>query len=308
MGRINRIYILPTGFGFVFIAGALVMILVGASYQNNLVNMLAFFMMSLIFIAMVQTHNNLKDIALEQMIAEGAFAETEFLVTIILKNTSDQPRFNLETRLRRLKPRAVYENVHPLLPRSNLKLRATYPAVKRGLYHLKDVHVSAVFPLGLFRAWILFSGETQVYVYPKPAGHLDLSRAQVTDLDVGTLAVRGGDDFYGHRRYQPGDSVGHIDWRARAKGRPLLVKEFNQGSPSPRLIDWFQLEGLETEARLSQLTAWINAAVLSQDVFGLRLPGQLISPAQGPAHVQRCLEALAVFDERFAQKERPNAS
>ncbi len=307
MGRLNRIYILPTGFGFVFIAGALIMILVGASYQNNLVNMLAFFMMSLIFIAMVQTHNNLKDITLEQLVAEGAFAETEFLVTIILKNTSDQPRFNLESRLRRRKPHAAYENVHPLLPQSNLKLRTTYPALKRGRSILKDVHVSAVFPLGLFRAWILLSGETPVYVYPKPAGHLSLTRSHVVEQDVGPFAVRGGDDFYGHRRYQRGDSVGHIDWRARAKGRPLLVKEFNQGSPSPRIVDWFQLEGLETEARLSQLTVWINEAVASRDVFGLRLPGQVISPAQGPAHAQRCLEVLAVFDDRAAKKERANA-
>ena len=308
MGRLNRIYILPTGFGFVFIAGALIMILVGASYQNNLVNMLAFFMMSLIFIAMVQTHNNLKDVTLEQLNAESAFAETEFLVTVVLKNTSDQPRFNLETRLRRLKPRAVYENVHPLLPRSNLKLRTTYPAVTRGRYILKDVSVSAIFPLGVFRAWVLLAGETPVYVYPKPAGLLTLSRAKATEQDVGSLAVRGGDDFYGHRRYQVGDSVGHIDWRARAKGRPLLVKEFNQGSPSPRLVDWFQLEGMETEARLSQLTLWINDAVSSRDVFGLRLPGQLISPAQGPAHAQRCLEALAIFDDQALKKERNHAS
>ncbi|MES2965054.1 MAG: hypothetical protein V4760_14305, partial [Bdellovibrionota bacterium] len=60
--RKNRVYILPTGFGLVFIAGALVMILVGATYQNNLVNLLAFFMLSLVFIGMIQTHNNLKDV------------------------------------------------------------------------------------------------------------------------------------------------------------------------------------------------------------------------------------------------------
>lgn len=310
MGRLNRIYILPTGFGFVFIAGALIMILVGASYQNNLVNMLAFFMMSLIFIAMVQTHNNLKDISLEQMIAEGGFCESEFLVTVILKNTSDQPRFNLETKLRRMKARAVYDNVHPLLPRSSLKLRTAYPALKRGRHILKDVNVSAVFPLGLFRAWILLAGETPVFIYPKPEGSLILARSQVVEQDVGSVALRGGDDFHGHRRYQTGDSVGHIDWRARAKGRPLLVKEFNQGAPAPRLVDWFQLQGLDTEARLSQLTVWVQDALASRDVFGLRLPGTVIPAAQGSAHAQRCLEALAVFTDPISResKERSDAS
>ena len=298
LGRKNRIYILPTGFGLTFISGALVMILVGASYQNNLVNMLAFFMMSLIFIAMVQTHNNLKDIGLEQLITEGGFAEGEFLVTCVLRNSSDQPRYNLETKIRRTKPKAQYENVHPLLPKSFLKLRTTYPAFKRGRYDLKDVHVSAVFPLGLFRAWIILDGAAPVYVYPKPEGtHLASRSLMNEDESSGSHVVKGGDDFYGHRRYELGDSAGHIDWRARAKGRPLLVKEFNQGVPAPRLLDWFQLGNLGTEERLSQLALWVNEATTGRQVYALRLPGQTLGPSQGPAHAQRCLEALAVFDE-----------
>jgi uncharacterized protein (DUF58 family) len=297
MGRMNRIYILPTGFGLTFISGALVMILVGASYQNNLVNMLAFFMMSLIFIAMVQTHNNLKDIALEQMNAEGGFAGGEYLVTCVLKNGSDQPRFNLESRLRRRKPKALYENVHPLLPKSSLKLRAAYEAPARGRYILKDVHVSAVFPLGLFRAWILLPGETPVFVYPKPEGSHLITRSHAEDdHDVGVHALKGGDDFYGHRRFQNGDAPAHIDWRARARGRPLLIKEFNQGVPSPRILDWYSLKGLGTEERLSQLALWVSESMASREVFSLRLPRQTIAASTGPAHAQRCLEALAVFD------------
>lgn len=295
MGRLNRIYILPTGFGLTFIAGALVMILVGASYQNNLVNMLAFFMMSLVFIAMVQTHNNLKDIALEQVVGEGGFAGGEYLVTVVLKNTSDQARFNLESRIRRSKPKAIYENVHPLLPRSSLKLRTSYVAGQRGRYLLRDVHISAIFPLGLFRAWIVLGGETPVFVYPKPEGTLNFRRGVIAKDDVGSLAVRGGDDFYGHRRFEAGDPLSHIDWRARAKGRPLLVKEFNQGAPAPLVFDYASLAG-DVETRLSQLTVWVNEAHLSREVFGLRLPGIVIPHGQGSAHVQRCLETLAIFE------------
>ncbi len=295
MGRNNRIYILPTGFGAVFIAGALVMILVGASYQNNLVNMLAFFMMSLIFIGMVQTHNNLKDISLEQLVAEGAFAGDDFLVTVVLVNMAEETRFNLETRLRHRKPKAAYENVHPLLPKSQLKLRTSYLAGERGLYRLKDVSLSTIFPLGLFRAWIILPGETNVYIYPRPHGsHLN-SRGVDIDGSVNSVAVRGGDDFHGHRRYQIGDSHGHIDWRARAKKRPLLVKEFDQGAPSPTILDWASLPNLETEERLSQLALWVNEGHSRRDAFGLKLPGTFIPPNVGLAHTQRCLEALAIF-------------
>ncbi len=295
MGRMNRIYILPTGFGGVFIAGALLMILVGASYQNNLVNMLAFFMMSLIFIGMVQTHNNLKDISLGQLITDGGFADGEFLVTVVLTNKANEPRFNLETRLRRRKPKVAYENVHPLLPKGELKLRTSYAAGARGLYKLNDVSVSTIFPLGLFRAWIVLPGETTVCVYPKPEG----SRLTRFGTDVSEAAssmmIRGGDDFHGHRRYQIGDSPGHIDWRARAKKRPLLVKEFDQGAPVPLILDWNQTPFMPTEARLSQLSLWVNDCTARRDAFGLRLPGVFIAAGMGLSHTQRCLEALAAF-------------
>ena len=296
MGRLNRIYILPTGFGLVFISGAMLMILVGASYQNNLVNMLAFFMMSLIFIAMVQTHNNLKDIYLSQITAEGGFSGDEYLVTIVLANKSDEPRFNLETKIRRKKPKAAYENVHPLLPKSQLKLRTSYASGKRGRYKLNDVHVSTVFPLGLFRAWVILAGETIVYVYPKPEGSLAVRPSATTNEQSGSQVVRGGEDFYGHRRFQKGDSPGHIDWRARAKKRPLLVKEFDQGSPAPTILDWHQLGDLKNEAKLSQLAVWVNECTSQRALFGLKLPGLFITPSQGSAHAQRCLECLAVYD------------
>ncbi|RYZ67387.1 MAG: DUF58 domain-containing protein [Proteobacteria bacterium] len=297
MGRKNRIYILPTGFGYVFIAGALIMILVGASYQNNLVNMLAFFMMSLVFIAMVQTHNNLKDVGLEQTVADGGYAGQEFLVTTVLTNSSDEARFNLEAKLNRKKPKVAYENVQPLSPKSFLKLRSTYTAAKRGRYTFNDVSVSTIFPLGLFRSWIRLEAKTQVWIYPEPKGDRLLPRGVAADAVPGAAAVRGGEDYHGHRRYVMGDTYTHIDWKARAKGRPLLIKEFNDGAPAPIFLDWTALEGLDTEARLSQLCKWVNDAALKRDPFGLRLPGSIIQPGIGVGHAQRCLEALASYED-----------
>ena len=302
MGRKNRIYILPTGFGAVFVSGALIMILVGASYQNNLVNMLAFFMMSLIFIGMVQTHNNLKDVSLEQTVADGGFANQEFLVTTVLTNNSNETRFNLETKLNKKKPKVAYENVQPLLSKSFIKLRTSYLAPKRGRYEYADVEVSTVFPLGLFRAWIRLEAKTTVWIYPEPKGHAHLPAGQAAEEAQGVNVVKGGEDFHGHRRYQDGDAFTHIDWKARAKGRPLLVKEFNDGAPTPTLLDWYALDSLTPEDRLSQLCKWVNEALLKRDPFALRLPGLTIPPGLGPAHGQRCLEALAEFDVSKAMR------
>ena len=293
--RTGRVYIVPTGFGLIFIIGAMTMILVGATYQNNLVNLLAFFMLSLVFIAMVQTNNNLKSIQLEQLIAENGFAGSDFLLTTVISNPTRDVRYNLEPKLRRQKPRSVYENVQPLLASGTLKLRASYSCPKRGVYQFHDIRLDTVFPLGLFRAWMWLPAEAKHYVYPSPEGSRPLPTRTIAEASSGTSLVRGGDDFYGHRRYQTGDYVGHIDWKARARGRPLMVKEFNDGSPAPVRLDWSTLEDLDTEERLSQLAKWVDDATKAKLYFSLKLPHVELAPASGNSHAQRCLEALASY-------------
>ena len=291
----QKIYILPTRFGGVFIIGAVVMILIGAGYQNNLVNLLAYFMLSLVFISMIQTQNNLKDISVAALETEGGFAGRDFLVTTVIANKAREPRFNLESGLKRQTPMTVYENVHPLLPHSNLKLRTSFAARTRGRHHISQVKISSMFPLGLFRAWTWYAIENDVFIYPEPKGHLPLPSRGVAD-DIGTVAhFDHGDDFHGHRKYQITDSAGHIDWKAHARGRSLLVKEFKDGSPQAALFDWHSLNGLEVEARLSQLSQWIEEARRAQIPFALRLPNRTFPPGYGASHAVQCLEALADY-------------
>ncbi len=55
------------------------------------------------------------------------------------------------------------------------------------------------------------------------------------------------------------------------------------------------LPHLDTEARLSQLAAWVVEAERSGLPYGLRLPGMEIPPACGAAHRHACLKALALY-------------
>jgi uncharacterized protein (DUF58 family) len=300
MIREGQIYILPTRFGLVFITGAIIMILIGAGYQNNLVNLLAYFMLSLVFIGMIQTHNNLRDIKVESLEAEGGFKGTEFVVTTALKNQSQAARFNLDAGFKKLKPKAVYENNLPLLANGTLKLRSTYPALRRGRHKLKSVRIETVYPLGLFRAWIWLPAETNYFIYPEPFGERELPyHGQEDDLENSTHS-KSGSDFHGHRKYQTGDSPRHIDWKAYARGRPLMIKQFTDGSSGFVQIDWSLLEGLETETRLSQLAAWVTEAQRRKLPFALQIPGTVIPRNEGLQHATRCLEALAAFEKEAA--------
>ena len=108
----------------------------------------------------------------------------------------------------------------------------------------------------------------------------------------------GGDDFSGTRPYQTGESQRHVDWRAVARGQPLLIKQFS-GAGSRRLwLEYADVSMLpDVEARLAQLSQWIVESEREGFAYGLRLPGFEAEPARGHTHYHQCLRALALFGE-----------
>jgi len=293
----QRIYILPTRFGVIFLIGATVIILAGSAYQNNLINMLAFFMLSLVFICMIQTHNNIKDLRIDSVELDGGFAGDEFLATTVIGNNANTPRFNLETRLRKLKAIATYDNLHALSEKGAIRLKSTYPAIRRGKHQVSKVRVSTVYPLGLFYSWRWFEVKAHYFVYPEPKGQRPFPVGTQLEETGSVSQPFGGDDFHGHRKYKDGDSHRHIDWKALARGRSRLVKEFTEGTPGIAIFDWHSLPGIPTEERLSQLTAWIEQAREQKIPFGLKLPQMTIAPGEGLQHRIRCLEVLSEYGD-----------
>src|SRR5579862_5584536 len=94
---------------------------------------------------------------------------------------------------------------------------------------------------------------------------------------------------------RPGESQRHIDWKAVARGQPLLVEQFAGEHDEKIYLDWETLPLLGDEERLSQLALWVIKAERSRCLYGLKIPGLFIPPARGEAHYHRCLGALAVY-------------
>ena len=80
----------------------------------------------------------------------------------------------------------------------------------------------------------------------------------------------------------------------------MLTKVYAGTAVTSHMFDWNAAKGAGVEARLSQLCRWIEDAYADGRAFGLTLPGTRIPPNIGPAHRQRCLTALALFDGRDA--------
>lgn len=159
--------------------------------------------------------------------------------------------------------------------------------------------VRSVYPLGLFSAESVLQTSWVRRVYPKSSGDLPLpapSRALRGDAPVVSPAREqgsGGDDFAGLREWNAGDSPRQIDWRALARGGPLMVKTWSSGTQGAIVLDWNAIP-LEEAARGPQIAKWMETAEAKGLPYELRLPRTTIRAGLGPAHLRRCLDALSV--------------
>ena len=93
----------------------------------------------------------------------------------------------------------------------------------------------------------------------------------------------------------PGKSQRHIDWRAVARGQPLMTKQFAAEAEGSVHLDFSALRFHDVEERLSQLALWVIEAERARRPYSLRLPNTNIAPGLGEAHFHRCLRELSLF-------------
>lgn len=158
--------------------------------------------------------------------------------------------------------------------------------------------VRSVYPLGLFTAETVLQTAWVRRVHPKPRGELALPPVQHAGqkeaaVSHGRHGHGTGDDFAGLREWQPGDSPRHIDWRALARGGPLMVKDWSAGASGVVVLDWNALS-LPPPDRAAQIAQWMKQCEDEGQPYELRLPGAVVQAAAGPAHQRRCLDALAL--------------
>ena len=72
-------------------------------------------------------------------------------------------------------------------------------------------------------------------------------------------------------------------------------REYERREGAEIVLDWRGLGGMPAEARISRLARWVDEAERRNLRYRLRLPGESLGPAQGPAHRHACLRAQALL-------------
>lgn len=286
----RRIYILPTGLGVTYAFMLFAMFLGAMNYGNNLALGLTFLLGGLGLTAMHHSHRNLAGVKIHAAGCDPVFAGQTARFRIAIENTSPLPRYEV-----------AVGNEHGDAPAQRIApgrralLEVTLPASERGVLSLPYFEITTRHPFGLFRAWSVIHMDLRCIVYPRPSERGRPPPLVATDTGGAQDLSRGDEDFAGLRTFHPGDSPSRIAWKAFAREQGLQVKLYAGTEVTSHLFDWSSLSGMGTEARLSQLCRWIEDAHAAGHAFGLRIPGTEIPANLGPAHRQRCLTALALF-------------
>lgn len=285
----KNLFILPTWFGVIFLVTCFTLFLLGTNYQNNLILFLSFLLSSVFVSCLLLSHKNMSGLALEAAEPEPQFAEQVMAFPVKIKHSSEQGQFYFNLQKQSHVLDAVIKGQQVVVYAKPLQ---------RGYFKPGRLTVYSLFPLGLFRVWSHVDLGWQGLVYPKP-----IEAKVVLDSDAGdqqadlgrSRSKPGFDEFAGLKTYQVGESLKSVAWKQLAQGRGWHSKAFEQAQGAPVWLTLNEQSGRDLETKLSQITSQVLQLDEQNALYGLRLAGQEIAPAQGPSHKLQCLAALATY-------------
>jgi uncharacterized protein (DUF58 family) len=293
-GKFPLLY--PTG-SFVVLLFVLGAIWYAASSQNSpAVYLLLFGLTAVFLVSIPHTLLNLADVTIAPESAKPAFAGEEVSLPIEITNCSRATRRGIELVLPGSGGKR--RRVDYIAAGKAARVTFRFPAKHRGEHRVGTFRLTSTYPLGFVRVLKNFASAQTYLVYPKPLGNPQLPAQRARSPHSRPQTELGeGDDFAGVRAYVPGESQRHIDWRAVARGQPLMTKQFAAEAEGSVRLDFFAVRSLSVEEKLSQLALWVIEAERVRRPYSLRLPNTDIAPAVGEAHFHRCMRSLSLFPE-----------
>jgi uncharacterized protein (DUF58 family) len=189
------------------------------------------------------------------------------------------------------------------------EFRYSYRPAQRGLAHFGVIELWLPGPLGLIWQRRRINAQASVPVYPdfSMLGQTGLLAQQPDKLDSGQRVQqrRGeGMEFHQLREYRPGDALRQIDWKASARRRTLISREYQEeenqhvmilldgGARSAMPVNG--LTGFDHALNAALLLAW--SASRHGDKPGVMLfsndEERWLPPVRGPQAMSRLLQGL----------------
>jgi uncharacterized protein (DUF58 family) len=145
-------------------------------------------------------------------------------------------------------------------PRSYDQVTVNVPVERRGVMPLESFELRTATRSAGFAPGPTCKHRLTAFVAPRPRGD---QPPLPSPRPVGRPAPRARRAamriFAGLRAYAPGVPLKHMAWKVLARGGEAAVRSYTGLAAQPEWLEWSALEGLDTEARLSQLCRWVLA-------------------------------------------------
>lgn len=293
--RRSRTWVRPAGGCTGFFALVVAIWYSGASQQNGAAYLLCFTLVGVAFVSILHTWNNVNALEIRCGPMEPVFVGDDMHISLSLRSRGKRGVEGLLIG----KPKSPDE-VELIPPGKAIRCDIVKKARLRGRFETLTIKSWSIWPLGLFRAFRKDRIQARHYIYPRPEGDLPLPTGLGQGSTTGVRQRAEGDDFAGVRDYRQGESQRHVDWKAFARGHPMVIKRFLGDVDETVWLAWESLQGVPPEMRLKQLARWIVVAERGSVAYGLKLPTGEIPVSRGESHFHRCMRALAEMPETIA--------
>ena len=304
----NNIFVLPTGFGWAFIIMSLCLFLLGTNYQNNLMVLLSYILLSVMLLTLFYTHQNFARLAVKSMPLAPFHCHQSgtFYLAVVQQdmsggkdNLSKQSRGNIVASWFGHKTQYPFilgakDNGNAQHTTQRLPIPITHRT--RGVYTLPRLTLACDFPLGLYKCWTHLDFSAEVVVYAKPLkGEVLKVTASNDESEQNTnntaTSAQSSSDFHSLTDYKEGQPLNRVVWKQVAKSGDWVVKEFADPVQLKQLLSVDA--NVETETAISLLTFQVLEQSQQGNHFGLKYQSIDIEPSSGEAHTHQCLTALA---------------
>jgi uncharacterized protein (DUF58 family) len=285
----RRIYVLPSPFGIGFAVLLVIMQMGALNYSNNPALLLTSLLAAAAWTSLFAGFRTLAGLELTAVNAGECHAGDRVRLGCRFA-MSQRARPNLRLRW------SGVDTAFAIDAATATEVVVTLPCERRGWMRPGRLKLWTDQPLGLFVIWSWLNPKVSILVYPTiesdpppfPQGRQGRG---------GRLSRSDGDEYSGLRDYRTGDPQRRIAWKASARHESLLVRESELQIDDDLHFDYSALHGLDAEARIRRLAAWVVAAEAAGLSYVLELPDQRIGPLLGDQHRHACLRALALLPD-----------
>jgi uncharacterized protein (DUF58 family) len=207
--------------------------------------------------------------------------------------------------------------------REAVRVTLSIRPMRRGREASGWIAVRGLGPLGLVRRQWRVELPWRVIVYPGlPASRLKAAIAEAVRERRGSTSARQlgeGRQFESLREWVPGDDPRHVDWKATARRRKLIVRQYEEERRQHVMLvlDTGRLLTADVggEARVEHVVRaalWLAfAANHHDDSVGVMAFSDAVhhyvAPERGRRGLRRVLEVLAVINARMVEPDYPGA-